>query len=125
MAANTYKELHAFLAGSSCDNLVSSTLSPRPVCLIVRLLFWLDSYFEVLVSMHVCVLSRFSHVRLCNPMDCSPAGSSVHGIQILQIRILEWIAIPFSGGSSQPGDQTRVSRRQAGRQIFFPIWAML
>ena len=57
------------------------------------------------------------------PMDCSLPGSSVH--RILQVRILEWIAIPFSGGSSQPGDQTRVSRRQAGRQIFFPIWAML
>ena len=40
-----------------------------------------------------------SHVRLfCDSMDCSPLGSSVHGI--LQARILEWIAIPFSKGSS-------------------------
>ena len=39
------------------------------------------------------------------PMDCSPPGSSVHGIS--QARILEWVAIPFSGGSSQPRDQTR------------------
>ena len=38
---------------------------------------------------------------LCNPMDCSLPGSSVHGI--LQA-ILEWVAIPFSGGSSQPRD---------------------
>jgi len=36
------------------------------------------------------VLSR---VQLCNPMDCSPPGSSVHGI--LLARILEWVAIPF------------------------------
>ena len=36
---------------------------------------------------------------LCDPMDCSPPGSSVHGI--LQARILEWVAIPFSKGSSQ------------------------
>ena len=36
---------------------------------------------------------------LCNPMDCSPPGSSVRGI--LQARILEWVAIPFSRGSSQ------------------------
>ena len=43
---------------------------------------------------------------LCNPMDCSPPGSSVHGI--LQARILEWIVIPFSRGSSQPKDQTWV-----------------
>ena len=38
---------------------------------------------------------------LCNPMDCSPPGSSVH--RISQARILEWIAYPFSRGSSQPG----------------------
>ena len=40
-------------------------------------------------------------------MDCIPPGSSVHGI--LQARILEWVAISFSGGSSQPRDQTQVS----------------
>ena len=40
-------------------------------------------------------------------MDCSPPGSSVHGI--LQARILEWVAIPFSRGSSQPRDWTWVS----------------
>ena len=34
----------------------------------------------------------------CNPMDCSPPGSSLHGT--LQARILEWVAIPFSRGSS-------------------------
>ena len=41
---------------------------------------------------------------LCNPMDCSPPGFSVHGIS--QTRILEWVAIPFSRGSSWPRDQT-------------------
>ena len=45
--------------------------------------------------------SNFSEELLCltfhDPMDCSPAGSSVHGI--LQARILEWIAVPFSWGS--------------------------
>ena len=39
-------------------------------------------------------------LTLCNPMDCSPPGSSVHGI--LQARILEWVAISFSMGSSSP-----------------------
>ena len=48
-----------------------------------------------------------SRVRLCNPTDCSPPGSSVHGI--LQARTLEWVAIPFSRGSSQPRDRTQVS----------------
>ena len=38
----------------------------------------------------------------CNPMDCRPPGSSVHGI--LQAKILEWVAIPFSRESSQPSD---------------------
>ena len=47
-------------------------------------------------------------LTLCDPMDCSPLGSSVLGI--LQARILEWVAIPSSMGSfSQPRDQTQVS----------------
>ena len=45
---------------------------------------------------------------LCDPMDCSPPGSSVHGI--LQARILEWVAISFSRGSSWSRDRTQVSR---------------
>ena len=45
---------------------------------------------------------------LCDPMDCSPPGSAIHGI--LQASVLEWVAIPFSRGSSQPRDQTQVSR---------------
>ena len=39
-----------------------------------------------------------------DPMDCIPSGSSVH--EILQARILEWIALPLSRGSSQPRDRT-------------------
>ena len=55
------------------------------------------------------VLSYFlqSWAALCNPMDSSPPGSSVHGI--LQVRILEWVAMPSSRGSSQPRDQTQMS----------------
>ena len=55
---------------------------------------------------------------LRDPVDCSPSGSSVHGI--LQARILEWVAIPFCRGSSWSRDQSQVSRI-AGR--FFTIWA--
>ena len=44
---------------------------------------------------------------LYGTMDCSPPCSLVHGIS--QARILEWVAIPFSKGSSQPRDQTQVS----------------
>ena len=43
---------------------------------------------------------------LCDPVDCSLPGSSLHGI--LQARILEWVAISFSRGSSQPRDRSRV-----------------
>ena len=46
-------------------------------------------------------------LTLCDPMDCSPPGSSVHGI--LQARILEWVAMLSSRGSSPPRDQTQVS----------------
>ena len=45
---------------------------------------------------------------LCNPMDCSLLGSSIHGI--FQARVLEWVAISFSRRSSWPRDRTRVSR---------------
>ena len=55
---------------------------------------------------------------LCDPMDDSPPGSSVYGIS--QARILEWVAIPFSRGSSLPRDWTQVSCF-AGR--IFTIWA--
>ena len=48
-----------------------------------------------------------SEASVCDPMDCSPPGSSVHGI--LQARILEWVTMPSSRGSSQPRDQTCVS----------------
>ena len=54
----------------------------------------------------VKVLSQL-YLTLCDPMDDSPPGFSVHGI--LQARILEWTAIPFSRGSSQPRDRTWVS----------------
>ena len=55
----------------------------------------------------VKVLIAQSCMILCHPMDCSPRGSSVHGI--LQARILECVAIPFSRGSSWPRDRTWVS----------------
>ena len=59
-----------------------------------------------------CVLVAQSCPTLCDPMDYSPPGSSVHGI--LQARILEWVAMPFSRGSSQPRDRTQVSRTAGG-----------
>ena len=57
-------------------------------------------------------------LTLCDPMDCSPPGSSVHGIH--QARILDCVAMPFSRESSRPRDRTWVSCF-AGR--LFTIWA--
>ena len=70
------------------------------------------------IDMIVCMLVAQSCPTFCVPMDCSPPGSSVHGL--LQARILEWVVIPFSTGSSQPRDQTWVSRIASG---FFTVWA--
>ena len=64
------------------------------------------------------MLAAQSFPTLCDPVDCSPPGSSVHGI--FQARILAWVAISFSRGSSRPGDWTRVSCI-AGR--LFTMWA--
>ena len=56
-----------------------------------------------------------SCLSLCDPLDCSSPGSSLHGI--FQARILEWVAISYSRGSSPPRDQTCVSC--IGRQILY------
>ena len=92
-----------------------------------RIWTWISLFIHTLVCLFVC----FSHARLlndfvchfcelwwwwfshyvvsdsCDPMDCNPPGSSVHGIS--QTRILEWVAISFFRGSSQPRDLTQVS----------------
>ena len=59
-----------------------------------------------------------SCLTLCDPMDSSPPGSSIHGI--FQATVLDWVAISFSRGSSRPKDQTQVSHI-AGR--CFTVWA--
>ena len=82
-----------------------------------------------------------SCLTLWDPVDCSPPGSSVHGIP--QARILEWVAISFSKGSSRPRDQTQVSRVEADaltseppgkprvpsntnpEKLHYPLWSSL
>ena len=70
---------------------------------------------KTLVSISLCVLVAQSCLTLCDTMDRSPPGSSVHGI--LQARILGWVALPFSRGSSWPRDQTWVAP-MAGRLFY-------
>ena len=69
------------------------------------------------IGVYIDVLSC-SCPTLCDSMNCSLPGSSVHGI--LQARTLEWVAISYSRGSSQPMDQTHVSCISCiGRQILY------
>ena len=71
---------------------------------------------SVCVCVFVCVcvvICPSLYLTLCDPMDCSPPGSSAH--RVSQARILKWVAISSSRGSSQPRDGTRISC--AGRQV--------
>ena len=68
---------------------------------------WKTIQERLAVGVVVVVVLSLSRIQLLQPVDCSPPGSSVHGI--LQARILEWVVISFSRGSSQPRDRTRVS----------------
>ena len=82
-------------------------------------LFRKSSYWEDGgLGSQVKVLVTQSCLTPCDPMDCSPSGSSVHGV--FQARTLEWFAISFSRETSQPRDRTQVSCT-AGR--FFTNWA--
>ena len=76
--------------------------------------FTTSASWEAHVKSSQVKLLAQSCLTLCNPMDGSPPGSSIHGI--LQARILEWVAISFSRRSSRPRDQTQVSRI-AGRRF--------
>ena len=61
-----------------------------------------------IITHNVCLfLVAQLGLTLCDPMDCGLLGSSVHGI--LQVRKLEWVAMPSSRGYSQPRDKTHVS----------------
>ena len=71
---------------------------------LVMASFLLESESESVLVAHLCL-------TLCNPTDCSMLDSSVHGI--LQAKILEWVAVSFSRGSSRPRDRTWVSHVEA------------
>ena len=78
------------------------------VCFVVRTLnvSLLSMNFEGFIWYFVVLVTQ-SYLTFCDPMDCSQPGSSVHGI--LQAKILEWVAMPSSRGSSRFRNQTHVS----------------
>ena len=82
----------------------------------------LTNYIKLFLSLiYICAvlcLVTQSCPTLCDPMDCHLPGFFVHGI--LEARILEWVAMPFSRGSSWPRNQTGVSCIAGG---FFTSWA--
>ena len=81
--------------------------------------FSISPWLEGLNKIPICLVTQ-SCLTLCSPVDCSPPGSSV--CEILQARILGWVAISSSRGSSRPRDQTLISWI-AGR--FFAPWAIV
>ena len=112
-------EGHLFILSQSAGTAMSLS---KPDCLVGR------SFVLLCVCVCVCVCVRArararacTHVHvqscltLCDPMDCSPPSSSVYGI--FQARILEWVAVPSSRGSSGPRDQICIFC--IGRQILY------
>ena len=113
-----------------------SLISGSSYCILGHTLLWLKNWRfparqsllqviqgssgnrRVLTWLLCCVQSLQLCPTLCNPVDCSPSGSFVHGI--FQVRILEQAAISYSRGSSGPIDRTWVSCTTGG---FFTVWA--
>ena len=98
------------------QNHIYANLPPLPLCsssseLSEALCPGLQPFIQAFVHS-----AAQSCLTICDPVDCSPPGSSVHGM--LQARILEWVAMLSSRGSSQPRDQTQVSCTADG---FFTI----
>ena len=112
---------HHFPFTSWCEVFVGSLVRTKVDILDGEGVFslWYKLYHSVpfVYVSHPTLVKSLSRVWLCDFMDCSPPGSSVHGI--LQARILERVAISFSRGSSRPRDRTQVSRIRGRR---FNLW---
>ena len=94
--------------GHSLLTSVLDDVTAMQECWAYALIMWYKSLTQNLSLQVVVFVQSLSRVQLfCDPMDCSLPCGSVHGI--LQARILEWVAIPFSRGSSWPRDGIRVS----------------
>ena len=120
----SWNEKHLLLGRKAMTNLDSMLKSrditlPPKVYIVKAMVFPVVIYrCETIKKAEIESEVAQSCLTLCDPMDCSPPGSSVHGI--LQARVPEWVAISFSRGSSQPRDWTQVSCT-AGRR--FTVWA--
>ena len=111
---------------TGCDNLLEKTQAIRIQCDLCDCestavetlsLQVIENIIQTGLSNKVTEIAQ-SCPTLCDPMDCSLPGFSVHGI--FQAIVLEWIVISFSRGSSRPRDRTRLSRFVDRR---FTVWA--
>ena len=110
---------HRGLCSIFCNSLNGEKIWERMDTCITESLCCMPESNTTLFINYVCVLSRFSRVQLCKPVDHSPPGSSVRGI--LQARTLEWVAISSCRGSSWPRDQTHISFISCtGRWVLYP-----
>ena len=109
---NIGKSLLVNLSSNILKNVDDNALEFGRLNILIKFVAYLYNVYNL------SVLVAQSCPTLCNPMDCSQPASSVH--EILQARILKWVAIPFSRGSSQPKDPAWVSCI-VGR--FFTVWA--
>jgi len=93
---NIPKPINQYFSLPTFNNDVLEFISTIYMCLS------LDSIYSSLPLFMLCAKSFQKCLTPCDPMDCSPSDSSVHGI--LQARILEWVTMPFSRESFQPKD---------------------
>ena len=95
--------------------------------IIFKIFFFTEKFKSILSLVQASMLNLFCCFQLCDPMDYSLLGSSIH--TILQTRILGWVAMSSSRGSSQPRDSTFFSYVSCiGKQVLFhynTIWETL
>ena len=104
------QQVGCYLCAAHVKRCPSSTAQGQPPKEGFDLVLLLPSGF--CSTQQLCLKRKSEVAQLCptlfHPTDCSPPGSSIHGI--LQARVPEWVAISFSRGSSRPRDRTWVSR---------------
>ena len=114
--SHTHTHTHTHGCNSAVGQEKEHWEHPGPQCILLAL--YPSHLQRQKLHFPVCVSVIQSCLTLCDPTDCSPPDSSVCGT--FQARILEWVTMPFSRGSSQPRDWTRVSHI-SGR--FLTFWA--
>ena len=122
-----WRSHHSLVSGRAGFWIQACWLLSQPGCLArfvigllcMRFFLWSLNYMK---STFILWMMFGSCLTLCNPMDCSPPGSFVHGI--LQARILGRVAISFSRGSSQPRNRTHVSSKSPALQANSLLWAI-